>query len=149
MSWFSSIEGRSAKAMDKKPLSVAAAVIFRDGKYLITQRMANDSFGGCWEIPGGKQEPNETLQEAVVREIREELGVEIEVVGFYRTAHYPYPTRSVDLHLFHCRMVSGEPEALECQAFAWAKPEELKAYRFPDADATLIGELSKKTDWPA
>ncbi len=128
-------------------LDVAAAILFRDGKYLITRRCDGDSFGGYWEIPGGKKEPGETLEAAVVREIREELGLEVEVRSFYRTVRYPYPSRTVDLHLFHCRIVSGEPKALECGAFAWVRPEDLGTYRFPDADATLVGELSAKADW--
>jgi len=131
-----------------QPLDVAAAIIYRDGRYLITQRMTGDSFGDRWEIPGGKMEPGEALEATVVREIREELGMEVEVVGFYRTARYPYPSRTVDLHLFHCRWLSGEPKTLECQAFAWAKPEELKNYDFPDADAALVEELAVKSDWP-
>lgn len=135
--------------MNISPLDVAAAIIFREGKYLITRRMEGDSFGGFWEIPGGKKDPGETLEETVVREIREELGVDIEVVSYYRTARYPYPRRTVDLHLFHCRIVSGEPQALECQDFAWVAPSELKDFSFPDADASLISELERKTDWPA
>lgn len=128
-------------------LDVAAAILFRDGKYLVTRRCEGDSFGGFWEIPGGKKDPGETLEQAVVREIREELGLEVEVVSYYRTVRYPYPTRTVDLHLFHCRIVSGEPKALECQAFAWVEPARLKELPFPDADASLVEELSRKTDW--
>jgi mutator protein MutT len=130
-------------------LDVAAAILFRDGRYLVTQRYDHDSFGGFWEIPGGKKEPGETLEQTIVREIREELGLEVEVVSFYRTARYPYPSRTVDLHLFHCRIRSGEPRTLECQSFAWVEPSRLKEYRFPDADASLIEELSVRTDWPA
>jgi len=128
-------------------LEVAAAIIFENGKYLVTQRKDGDSFGGFWEIPGGKQEPGETLEQTVVREIREELDLTVKAAGFYRTVSYPYPARTVNLHLFHCRYVSGEPHALECQAFAWVAPAELKNYRFPDADQSLIEELSRKTGW--
>ena len=85
----------------------------------------------------------------VVREIREELTLEVEVLGYFKTVRYPYPSRAVDLHLYHCRIVSGEPKTVECQDFAWADPSELKNYRFPDADASLISELENKTDWPA
>lgn len=129
-------------------LDVAAAILYRDGRYLITQRREGDSFGGFWEIPGGKRDAGETLEQAVVREMREELDLTVEVVGYYRTVRYPYPSRTVDLHLFHCRIRSGEPKAIECQAFAWARPEDLRNYRFPDADASLIEELAVKTDWP-
>lgn len=134
--------------MNLPVLHVAAAILYQDGKYLVTQRCEGDSFGGFWEIPGGKQDPGETLEQTVVREIREELGLTVEVVGFFRTVSYPYPNRTVDLHLFQCRILAGEPQTLECQAYAWVKPEDLKDYRFPDADASLVEELSLKTDWP-
>jgi mutator protein MutT len=124
-------------------LDVGAALIVRNGQYLVTQRMEGDSFGGYWELPGGKKEPGETMAQCVAREIKEELGVEVTPVKFFRMASYAYPQRTVRLHIYLCRLVSGEPEAIECQAFEWTDPARLPTFRFPDADLSLVYELSR------
>ena len=128
-------------------LEVGAALVFKEGKFLIAQRREADSFGGFWELPGGKKEPTESLEECVVRELKEELDVEVEVKHFFRILTYHYPQRSVRLNIFFCSHKGGEPKAIECQAFEWVKPQDLLKYKFPDADQSLIQELSQRDDW--
>ena len=133
--------------MTQNILEVGAALVFKEGKFLITQRKEGDSFGGYWELPGGKKEPTESLEECVVRELKEELDIEVEILHFFRIVTYPYPQRSVRLNIFFCSHKSGEPKAIECQAFEWVFPKDLPRYKFPDADQSLIEELSKRDDW--
>jgi mutator protein MutT len=128
--------------MDIPVLDVGAALVVRDGQYLVTQRMEGDSFGGYWELPGGKLEPGETMEQCVVRELQEELAIKVNPVKFFRKVDYMYPHLTVRLHIYLCRLVSGEPQLIECQDFAWANPRELPEYRFPEADQTLVHELS-------
>lgn len=98
--------------------------------------------------PGGKKEPTETLRQCIVREIKEELDLEVEVLKFYKIVNYHYTARTVRLNIFLCRIVGGEPKKIEVADFAWALPQELSKFNFPDADQTLIRELAGK-DWEA
>ncbi len=135
--------------MTQPVLEVGAALIFKNGQFLITQRLESDSFGGYWELPGGKKEPTESLEECVLRELKEELDIVVEIRHFFRILTYHYPQRSVRLNIFFCSHKDGEPKTIECQAFAWVDPKDLPTYRFPEADQTLIQELSKRNDWDA
>jgi 8-oxo-dGTP diphosphatase len=134
--------------MNQAPLEVGAALVYEKGLYLISQRRPEDSFGGYWELPGGKKEIGETLQECVIRELKEELDVEVYIRKFFKIITYHYPTRSVRLNIFLCGLKSGEPKAIECSAFAWVKPQDLKNYQFPEADQSLIEEVATK-NWEA
>jgi 8-oxo-dGTP diphosphatase len=122
-------------------IAVSAALIFRDGKILIAQRQADSHLGGLWEFPGGKREVGETFEECLVREIREELSVEIRVGELFEEITHEYPDRSVHLKFFICRILSGEPRALGCGAFKWIERSELADYEFPAADARLLEGL--------
>lgn len=130
----------------QSPLEVGAALIYENGLYLITQRKPEDSFGGYWELPGGKKEPNETLEQCVMREMTEELGIEVTIRKFYKIVNYHYPNRYVRLNIFLCGLKSGVPQLIEVADFAWVKPQDLPKYNFPEADQTLIEEVMKK-DW--
>jgi mutator protein MutT len=130
--------------MNQAHLEVGAALVYENGMYLISQRRPEDSFGGYWEVPGGKKEIGETLEQCVVRELKEELDIEVYIRKFYKIITYHYPTRSVRLNIFLCGLKSGEPKAIECSTFAWVKPLDLKNYQFPEADQTLIEEVSVK-----
>jgi 8-oxo-dGTP diphosphatase len=133
--------------MTQPVLEVGAALVFKDGKFLITQRKDDDSFGGYWELPGGKKEPTESLEECVIRELKEELDIEVGIEHFFRILTYHYPQRSVRLNIFFCSHKSGEPKRIECQDLAWVAPKDLPQYKFPDADQSLITELSQRDDW--
>jgi mutator protein MutT len=124
-----------------KEIEVSAALIFRDGKLLITQRHAKAHLGGRWEFPGGKRESGETFEQCLVREIREELGVEIAVGELFEEISHTYPEKSVHLKFFLCKLLSGEPQPLDCAAVKWVEKAGLDAHEFPAADARLLERL--------
>src|SRR5689334_1295767 len=94
-------------------IRVVAAIIRREGKFLITRRPGNVHLAGLWEFPGGKVEEGESLEEALVREIVEEIAVRVSVGAEFFQVEHQYPTRSVRLHFFDCTIVSGELQAIE------------------------------------
>jgi len=122
------------------PTLVAAAVIHRGGKILITRRPAGKPLAGLWEFPGGKVAPGESPSDALRREIREELGASATIGEALDTVDWQYPDRHVRLLFFRCA-IEGEPRALEGQEVAWVSPAELSRYEFPPADARLIERL--------
>ena len=129
---------------------VAAALLFRDGKLLITQRCADAHLGGLWEFPGGKREPNETFEECLARELREELGIEVKVGELVESITHAYPEKTVHLKFFRCEWLKHEPQALGCDAYKWIMSEELGQYQFPPADARLLDALAaEKQLWMA
>jgi mutator protein MutT len=128
-------------------IEVSAALIFRDGKLLITQRHAGAHLGGLWEFPGGKRETGETFEECLVREIREELGVEISVVSLFAEIFHDYPEKSVHLKFFIGKLLQGEPQPLDCAAVKWVARNELANFEFPDADAGLLERLRGLNSW--
>jgi mutator protein MutT len=127
---------------NRKFIEVSAALIFCAGKLLITQRHADAHLGGLWEFPGGKREPGETFETALVREIREELGVEISVGKLFEEIAHDYPEKSVHLKFFLCRLLAGEPRPLDCAAVKWIEKAGLRAHAFPAADARLLEKLA-------
>ena len=124
-------------------LEVVAAVVERGGRYLITRRLEGTHLAGLWEFPGGKMLPAEKPEDALARELKEELGVGATVGELIETVDWSYPEKSVRLLFFRCDL-DGEPRPLEGQEMRWVAPSELSAYRFPDADAALIGRLSRR-----
>ena len=138
------VEGRGSKtaASGARPvIDVSAALIFHDGKLLITRRHSDAHLGGLWEFPGGKREPDETFEQCLVREIREELGVKISVGKLFESVTHAYPEKTVQLKFFVCRLERGEPQTLGCAAFKWISVAELDHYPFPAADAKLLEKL--------
>lgn len=134
--------------MNPKEIEVSAALIFHHGKLLIAQRHAHTHLGGLWEFPGGKREARETFEQCLVREIREELGVEIAVGELFEEITHDYPEKSVHLKFFLCKLLSGEPEPLGCAAFKWVGKSELDAHEFPAADVQLLQKLkSPRRAW--
>ena len=132
---------RKSQIVNLKFIEVSAALIFHRGKLLIAQRHAGSHLGGLWEFPGGKREAGETFEQCLVREIREELGVEISVGELFEEVTHAYPEKSVHLKFFRCQLVTGEPQPLDCAAVKWIKKSELAAHEFPAADAQLIEKL--------
>jgi 8-oxo-dGTP diphosphatase len=134
--------------VNRKSIEVSAALIFHHGKLLITQRYAKSHLGGLWEFPGGKREAGETFEQCLVREIREELGVEISVGGLFEEVTHAYPEKSVHLKFFICQLLAGEPQPLGCAAFKWVNKTELADFNFPAADAQLLEKLnSRRLAW--
>jgi mutator protein MutT len=122
-------------------IDVAAGLVFREGKLLITQRHAKAHLGGLWEFPGGKREPDETFEQCLVRELREELGIEVAVGGLVESLTHEYPAKTVHLKFYRCRWKQREPQPLGCPAFKWVSAPELQHYDFPAADARLLEKL--------
>src|ERR1035437_3282490 len=130
-----------ASRITHQPIEVSAALIFRDGQLLVTQRPAKSHLGGLWEFPGGKREAGETFEQCLVREIREELGVEISVAELFEEVRHDYPEKSVHLKFFICQLLAGEPQPLDCAAVRWVDKTGLCSYEFPAADAQLLARL--------
>lgn len=129
-------------------VEVAAGLVFRDGKLLITLRHDDAHLGGLWEFPGGKREQGESFEACLERELREELGIRAAVGRLLESLDHQYEDRTVHLRFFHCRWLQHEPQALGCADFAWIGPDELKGYEFPAADARLIEMLGReRTVW--
>ena len=122
-------------------VEVAAGVVFRDGRLLITRRRAEDHLGGLWEFPGGKREADETFEQCLARELREELTIEVEVLDCVDTIEHAYPEKTVLLQFLRCRWLAKEPQPLGCPAFAWVTRSQLRQYEFPAADARLLDRL--------
>ncbi len=132
---------------DGTPIPVAAALLFRDGKLLITQRRPSDHLPNLWEFPGGKVEPDETFESCLAREIHEELGLEIRVGALVEDLTHTYPEKAVRIRFFRCEWLGGEARAIHCQAFAWVTRRELSGFSFPAADAQLIQRLKDGSVW--
>jgi mutator protein MutT len=122
-------------------VEVSAGLVFRDGKLLITQRHADAHLGGLWEFPGGKRECDESFESCLVRELREELGIEVAVRELVGTVEHDYGDKRVLLKFFRCEWLANEPQALGCPAFKWITREELSQFQFPAADARLLKHL--------
>lgn len=124
-------------------VTVTAAILRRGERVLLTRRPANGLLGGLWEFPGGKQEAGESLPECLRREIREELGVEIEVgepLGVYRHAYTHF---KVKLHAFYCTLLQGEPQPHQADDLTWAALEELDNFPMGKIDRQIAADLLK------
>lgn len=126
-------------------VNVGCAIIRKEGKLLIAQRHLTDSFGGYWEFPGGKFEPEETVEACLVREVLEELGVRIRPWKMLCRHSHELPERKIVLHFYLCDWTEGEPAALDCRDFRWVGQNEIDCYRFPPADGEVLRSL--KDHW--
>ncbi len=128
---------------DNKPhFHVTAGIIRRNGRLLITRRPRGGHLGGLWEFPGGKQEGAESLEECLVREIREELGIDVEPGECILVKDHEYEAKRVTLHFFACSPKGiGPVRGLEGQEVRWVRPEKLASYRFPPPDLSVIEHL--------
>ena len=124
------------------PVEVVAAVVQRDGRYLITRRLEGTHLAGLWEFPGGKILPAEEAESALRRELREELGVDASVGELIEAVTWTYPEKTVRILFFRCS-VHGEPCPQERQEMLWVEPADLPRYAFPAADLRLIERLAQ------
>ncbi len=127
-------------------LVAACAMIDSDGRVLLAERPAGKSMAGLWEFPGGKLDPGETPEAALVRELKEELGVDTaeSCLAPLAFASHSYETFHLLMPLFACRVWQGIPSAREGQALAWVRKQALRDYPMPPADLPLVAQL---TDW--
>ena len=122
-------------------IEVAAGLVFREGKLLITQRHPEAHLGGLWEFPGGKRHPGESFEECLRRELREELEMEVTVGPLLEAITHAYPEKTVHLRFFRCGWLKHEPQLRGCSALQWITREQLDRYQFPAADAQLLDKL--------
>jgi A/G-specific adenine glycosylase len=126
---------------------VAAGLITDDaGRLLIAQRPAEGLLGGLWEFPGGKQEPGETLEACLARELDEELGITVAVGAHFVSVRHAFTHFKITLHAFWCRITSGEPQPIGVQDWAWVAESELDRYAFGKADREIIAALRQRAD---
>ncbi len=124
----------------------AAVVTNRKGEVLIAQRRNEDMLGGLWEFPGGKQEIGETIQQCIVRELKEELGINIETGAFLITVKHAYSHFTMQMHTYFAKIKSGRPRPIECQDYRWIEISELREFPYSKADLYVIDELEKHTE---
>ena len=134
--------GQADLELPRPAVVVTAAVIERDGRYLVTRRLRGTHLEGLWEFPGGKCEAGETHAQCLRREIREELGCEAAIGEELLGVTHDYPERSVELHFFRCEL-RGDPAPLLGQEIRWVPGTALPALDFPPADAALIRLLAR------
>jgi mutator protein MutT len=131
------------------PVEVAAGLVFRGPKLLITQRYPGAHLGGLWEFPGGKREPDETFEDCLRRELAEELGIEVTVGRLIETVLHDYGEKSILLKFYHCAWLRHEPTTLACHAFTWVDRQQITTFHFPAADARLLEKLQRDPKiWP-
>lgn len=122
---------------------IGVAVIWNSsGQILIDRRRPLGVMGGLWEFPGGKIEPGETVIECIQREIKEELGINIEVGELLMTIDHTYTHLRVTLTVHHCKYVSGVPQPIECDEVRWVNLDELSQFEFPQANTQIISALN-------
>lgn len=120
---------------------VVAGLVWREGRFLICQRPKNKTLPLLWEFAGGKVEPGETKEAALIREFQEELGVSIAVGEVFTEITHTYPDITVHLTLFHAAIPAGEPQLLEHNDLRWIKPEEIPLYPFCPADVEILAKI--------
>ena len=125
-----------------KTVRVVAAIIIENDKVFATQRGYGE-FKDGWEFPGGKIEPGETPEEAIVREIKEELDTEVEVIELLDTVEYDYPNFHLSMGCFICKIKSGDLVLKEHEAAKWLTKETLGSLEWLPADMGLVGEIEK------
>lgn len=125
---------------------VAAGVIqhpLGDGRVLIAQRPAEGLLGGLWEFPGGKRESGETIEQALIRELQEELGITVQVGNLLTTVDHAFTHFKITLFAFDCQIVSGDPQAIGCADWRWVRLDEFDQFAFGKADQQVIRVLRK------
>ncbi len=122
---------------------VVAALIWKGDKFLACQRPAHKARGLLWEFVGGKVEPNETKEEALIRECREELGITIKVGEVFMEVDHVYPDLTVHLTLFHAKIAEGTPQKLEHNDIQWIRTQEIDDFVFCPADEEILKRLKE------
>ena len=127
---------------ERRKIEVVAAVIIEDGKLFTTQRGYGD-FKDGWEFPGGKMEVNETPEQALARELREELEIKVEVKDLIKTIEYSYPKFDLTMHCYLTKIVEGTPNLLEHEAAKWVTKDEIDSVDWLPADLEVIEDVKK------
>ena len=126
-------------------IDVVAAVIRNDeGKILIAQRNLKKSQGGLWEFPGGKIEAGETKEEALIREIKEEMCIDIEVEKYLDEKEFIYPEKTINLIALECKIINGKIQLMEHEDVKWISKAELENFEFAPADGFIVDAIKNK-----
>ncbi|MGB5812427.1 MAG: 8-oxo-dGTP diphosphatase MutT [Polyangiales bacterium] len=131
------------------PSVVAAAVIVADGNVLLTKRRDDQHLGGMWEFPGGKLEAGESPEQALVRECREECGIEIEVGSIIDVAFHRYPDKDILLLFYRCAHIAGDVQHLQVADHAWVGRDRLDQYELPPADVGVVARVRSMLNTPS
>lgn len=121
----------------------AAVTVNRKGEILIAQRKQTDMLGGLWEFPGGKLEAGETIEECVARELKEELGIHVDVGDFLMTVKHAYSHFTMTMHVYYTKIISGRPRAIDCADYKWEKVPNLGKHAYSKADLQVVERLQK------
>ena len=130
-------------------IHVALGIVLHEARVLICRRPEDAVLGGLWEFPGGKVESGELINQALLRELREELAIEVRIVDALPTISFDYPHGRIILHPFVCQWTGGEVTPLGCSGFKWIESAELMHHRFPPANEALlrrVTEIMKKDE---
>ncbi|WP_226665738.1 8-oxo-dGTP diphosphatase MutT [Microbulbifer aggregans] len=128
-----------------KVVHVAVGVVRRaDGRILLAKRPDHLHMGGRWEFPGGKVEDGETVQQALARELREELAIDIQALSALIEVRYEYPEKTVLLDTWEVTEFSGEARGVEGQSLAWVAVDDLSQYEFPDANEPIVAAVQSR-----
>ena len=119
-------------------IEVVAGIIYKNNKFLIARRNLNKSQGGLWEFPGGKVEKNESYENALKREIKEELNADIEVKEYVGESIYHYPEKDIKLIFYKAKLLSEKIELLEHESYKWITKDEKDKYEFAGADKVVF-----------
>ena len=131
-------KSRKKTIMNKKTIEVVAAIIEKNDKYFIAQRPNRGELALKWEFPGGKVEPNESREDALIREIREEFKSDIKIKRFIETVYHEYQTFHIVLHCYLCELVSGDMELIEHVNKLWVRNKDLDSYDLSKADLLIL-----------
>lgn len=123
---------------------VTAAIIRKDDKFLIAQRAEDDECGLLWEFPGGKLEEGETLQECIIREIKEELDLDIEIIDIFATSLYHFNSKKIYFTVFNAKILGGNLKLNVHNQAHWIKASQLKDYKFMPPDVVFVEKLIKE-----
>lgn len=125
----------------KETISVACGLILKNGHVLVARRAEDKQHGGMWEFPGGKFKFGENGEETIIRELKEELDVDVEVVKALEVVHYEYPEFFITLYPFVCSVVSGTPRKMEHADLKWSGRDDLQNFKFSPADWLIVHQL--------
>lgn len=128
---------------------VVAALIWDQGKFMICQRPAHKARGLLWEFVGGKTEPGETMEEALIRECREELDITVSVGDIFTQVIHEYPDIHIRLTLFNCRLAEGTPKLLEHHDLKWIYPSQIQEFEFCPADKDILALIQDRNSGSA
>lgn len=124
---------------------VVAALVWKGDRFMVCQRPAHKTRGLLWEFVGGKVEPGESMEQALIRECREELDIDLKVGDIFMDVVHTYPDLTVHLTLFNAEIPRGEPKLLEHKELKWITPQEIENYVFCPADEEILKEIRVRT----